>query len=51
VLLCFSCSKPSPGLLPLLHRAASPPCPECEVRNPLHLDVDPAFEPRLDRAL
>jgi hypothetical protein len=34
VLLCFSCSKPSPSLLPLLVTAASPPCPEREVRNP-----------------
>jgi hypothetical protein len=34
--------------VPLLHRAASPPCPEREVRNPLDLVVDPAFEPRLD---
>jgi hypothetical protein len=46
------------ALLPLLQavpRCSSPPprrrVQEREVRNPLDLVVDPAFEPRLDRAL
>jgi hypothetical protein len=45
------------ALLPLLQAVplpvttSSPPCPEREVRNPLDLVVDPAFEPRLDQAL
>jgi hypothetical protein len=45
------------ALLPLLQAVplpvttSSPPFPEREVRNPLDLVVDPAFEPRLDRAL
>jgi hypothetical protein len=37
--------------VPLLVTTSSLPCPEREVRNPLDLVVDPAFEPRLDRAL
>jgi hypothetical protein len=37
--------------VPLLVTTSSPPSPEHEVRNPLDLVVDPAFEPRLDRAL
>jgi hypothetical protein len=38
--------------VPLLSTApSSSSCPEREVRNPLHLVVDPAIEPRLDRAM
>jgi hypothetical protein len=37
--------------VPLLVTTSSPSCPEREVRNPLHLVVDPAIEPRLDRAM
>jgi hypothetical protein len=38
--------------VPLLSTAPSSlSCPEREVRNPLHLVVDPAIEPRLDRAM
>jgi hypothetical protein len=48
-------SRTAPPLfcIPLVEpfTAASPSCPEREVRNPLDLVVDPAFEPRLDRAL
>jgi hypothetical protein len=45
----------SPALRPLRCRTSTPPprrrVQEREVRNPLDLVVDPAFEPRLDRAL
>jgi hypothetical protein len=37
--------------VPLLVTTSSPPCPEREVSTILHLAVDPAFEPRMDRAL
>jgi hypothetical protein len=53
VLLCFPCIKPSPQ-----SSSSSPPhLLHCRVQerkvslNPLDLVVDPAFEPRLDRAM
>jgi hypothetical protein len=46
---CIPCS--ASASLPPLVTTSSPPCQEREVRNPLDLVVDPAFEPRLDRAL
>jgi hypothetical protein len=57
---CLSPNRAKPGsassaLCPLRCRASTPP-PRCrvherEVSFPLHLVVDPAFEPRLDRAM